>query len=182
MPATGRDEIMGETAISTYAPRREGSGSSHAPLVARILGAILLLGVGADHLYEYTAQHYSAIPTIGTLFLLNIISATVLGVLLLIPLQRLLPRRGNEAFLAVTLGGLAIAATSLAALLVSEQTTLFGFMEANYRPEIIVAIALEAGATLCLGTLFVLTLKATRPAPDRVAARLRSATPSAASR
>ena len=66
-------------------------------------------------------------------------------------------RFGRDALLVVTLSGLAIAATSLAALLVSEQTTLFGWMEPNYRPSILVAIASEAAATLCLGILFVLT-------------------------
>ena len=52
-----------------------------------------------------------------------------------------------------------VAATSLAGLLVSEQTTLFGWMEPNYRPEVLVAIASEAAAALCLGFLLVLTLK-----------------------
>ena len=128
-------------------------------LATRILGAALLLFVGADHYYEYSARHYSVVPTIGTLFLLNFISATAIGLLLLFPLERVMHRFGRGALLIVTLSGLAIAATSLAALLVSEQTTVFGWMEPNYRPEILVAIASEAAASLCLGLLLVLTLK-----------------------
>ena len=66
----------------------------------------------------------------------------------------------------VTLGGFGVAATSLAALLVSEQTRLFGWMEPNYRPEILVAIASEAAATICLGFLLLLTLKGRRFVSD----------------
>jgi len=45
--------------------------SSHALLALRVLGAILLLFVGADHFYEYSVDDYSVLPTIGALFLLN---------------------------------------------------------------------------------------------------------------
>jgi hypothetical protein len=43
------------------------------------LGAILFLFDGADHYYEYSADQYSVRPTIGTLFLLNFIFASALG-------------------------------------------------------------------------------------------------------
>jgi hypothetical protein len=46
------------------------------------------------------------------------------------------------------------------ALLVSEQSRLFGFMESNYRPAILVAIASETAAALALGLLLLLTLRA----------------------
>jgi hypothetical protein len=128
-------------------------------LATRLLGAVLLLFVGADHYYEYSVGSYSVLPTIGTLFLLNFISATAIGLLLLFPLQHILRRFGRGALLTVTLSGFGIAATSLAALLVSEQTTLFGWMEPNYRPAILVGIASEAAAALCLGFLLVLTIK-----------------------
>jgi hypothetical protein len=52
----------------------------------RILGALLLLFVGADHLYEYKADGYFVLPTSATLLLLNFISATAVGLLLLAPL------------------------------------------------------------------------------------------------
>lgn len=136
--------------------------SPNTRLVARPLGAILLLFVGADHYYEYSVDQYSVLPTIGTLFLLNFISATVVGLLLLAPLDRIFHRFGGAALEVATVSGLGIAATSFAALLVSEQTRLFGFMEQNYRPAILVAIASEAAAAVCLALLLALILGAKR--------------------
>jgi hypothetical protein len=138
------------------------SRSSHTLLVTRVLGAALLLFVGADHYYEYSVDQYSVLPTIGTLFLLNFISATVVGLLLLAPLDRISHRFGGAALKMLTVSGFGIAATSLAALLISEQTPLFGFMESNYRPAILVALASEAAAAVCLVLLLVLPLGAKR--------------------
>ncbi len=136
-------------------------------LGVRILGALLLLFVGLDHYYEYSVNSYSVVPTIGTLFLLNFISAAVVGLVLLAPLDRVSSRFGPLAHQAAALSGAGIAATSLAALLISEQTKLFGFMEFNYRPEIVIAIATEAAAAIVLGALFVLRTRRdqTRAAP-----------------
>lgn len=124
-------------------------------LALRVLGALLLLFVGADHYYGYAAENYSVLPTIGTLFLLNFVSATAIGLVLLAPLGRILPRFGGIVLQLAALSGFGIAATSLTALLVSEHTTLFGFMEVNYRPAIIVAIASEGTAAVVLALLFV---------------------------
>jgi hypothetical protein len=143
------------------------SRSSHALLALRVCGAILILFVGADHYYTYSVDDYSVLPTIGTLFLLNFISATVVGVLLLAPLERMFHRYGKLVLQLVTFSGVGIAATSLVALLVSEQTKLFGFMETNYRTAIIVAIVSEAAATLTLGLLLVLTLRGRRSVGER---------------
>jgi hypothetical protein len=121
----------------------------------RVLGALLLLFVGGDHYYEYSVDDYSVLPTIGTLFLLNFISATAIGLILLAPLDRILRRVGRIALQLAALSGFGIAGTSLIALLVSEHTKLFGFMESNYRPEIIVAIASEGAAAIFLTLLFV---------------------------
>jgi hypothetical protein len=137
--------------------------SSHARLAARVLGAILLLFVGADHYYEYSVDQYSVLPTIGALFLLNFISATAFGLLLLAPLNRLFHRFAGAALQIAAVSGFVIAATSLAALLVSEQTPLFGFMELNYRPAILVAIASEAAAAVSCALLLVLSHRAKRP-------------------
>lgn len=136
--------------------------SPHTSAVLRLLGAALLLFVGADHYYEYAARSYSVIPTIGTLFLLNFLSATIVGLVLLTPLERIFRRFGSLALALTAASGAAIAATSLIALLVSEQTKLFGFMEYNYRPEIAVAIASEAAAMLVLAALAVLTVRRAR--------------------
>src|SRR5947209_964575 len=98
-------------------------------LVVRVLAAILLIFVGADHYYEYSVDHYSVLPTIGTLFLLNFASATVIGLVLLAPLNRIFHRSDTLTVRLAALSGFGIATTSLIALLVSEHTTLFGFME-----------------------------------------------------
>jgi len=135
---------------------------SHARVAARALGAVLLLFVGADHYYEYSVGQYSVLPTIGKLFLLNFVSATVVGLFLLVPLDRISHRYGEAALNVLTVSGFGIAATSLAALLVSEQTPLFGWMEPNYRPAILVAITSEAAAAVSLALLLVLTHRAKR--------------------
>ena len=136
--------------------------SPHITVALRLVGALLLLFVGADHYYEYAVRDYSVIPTIGSLFLLNFVSATIVGVALLTPLERLPRRVAPFALTVAAASGAVIAATSLLALLVSEQTKLFGFMEYNYRPEILVAIASEAGAMLVLGALALRAARAAR--------------------
>ncbi|OAI40109.1 hypothetical protein AYO39_02045 [Actinobacteria bacterium SCGC AG-212-D09] len=133
------------------------NASPHLQTALRVLGALLLLFVGLDHYYEYSAQSYSVIPTIGTLFLLNFISATAIGVLLLAPLERITGRFGLLAVRVAAVSGFAIASSSLLALLVSEQTKLFGFMESNYRPAILVAIASEAAAAVVLALVALST-------------------------
>ena len=143
--------------------------SARMRLAVRVLGALLLLFVGLDHYYEYSARDYSVIPTIGTLFLLNFLSATAVAALLLTPLERLSRRFGARMLPLVAASGAAIAATSLVGLLVSEQTKLFGFMELNYRPEIVVALISEAAATLVLVALTWLTASAARSVADRPA-------------
>jgi hypothetical protein len=138
------------------------SKSTGARVGVRGLAALLLIFVGADHYYEYSVDHYSVLPTIGTLFLLNFISASAIGVVLLAPLSRIFHRLSGAVVELAALGGFAIAATSLVALLVSEQTKLFGFMESNYRPAIIVAIASEAAAAAVLALLLAITRTARR--------------------
>src|SRR5204862_1392609 len=74
---------------------RSTSYWSSAALAARFLGALSLLAVGAVHLQQYDYL-YSAIPTIGTLFLLNFAGAMALGLGLLAPIERLLGRLGGS--------------------------------------------------------------------------------------
>jgi hypothetical protein len=142
--------------------------SQRTLLAVRVVGALALVFVGADHFYEYSVDDYSLVPTIGPLFLLNFISATAIGLVLLAPLERLFHHAGGVVLRAAALSGAGIAATSLVALLVSEHTKLFGFMESNYRPEIVVAIASEATAAAMLALLFALTLDAGHRHPDVV--------------
>ena len=124
--------------------------------VTRAIGAIALLVVGGVHLEQYTVAHFSVIPTIGPLFLVNFIAATSLGLLLLIPIRRS-ARRGRLLFDSLAaLAGIGVAAGALAALLISEHRPLFGFMEHGYRLEIVIAIASEAVAIASLGVFLAI--------------------------
>jgi hypothetical protein len=131
---------------------------------------LLLIFVGLDHYYEYSAQSYSVLPTIGTLFLLNFISASAIGLVLLLPLERVADQAGRVALRLAAISGFGIAATSLAALLASEQTRIFGFMESNYRPEIVIAIVSEAAAAILLALLAISTTGSVRRRRPRVSA------------
>jgi hypothetical protein len=120
-------------------------------LAIRYLGAAALLGVGIDHLQQDFGASYSLIPTIGTLFALNFASAVVIAIGLLAPMERLFRRRGKLIHACFAAAGIAVAVGSLIALLVSEQTPLFGFMETGYRQAIVISIVLEVATTLLLG-------------------------------
>jgi hypothetical protein len=125
-------------------------------LVPRLLGALALLAVGAVHLQQYETL-YSAIPTIGTLFVLNFAGATAIALGLLAPLEKLLgARRGGAAVGLLALAGIGLAATSFVFLAISEQTPLFGFMEPGYDPSAILASRIaEAATVLSLGAYAV---------------------------
>jgi hypothetical protein len=119
--------------------------------VTRALGALSLLVVGGVHLEQYTVAHFSVVPTIGTLFLANFIAATGIGLILLIPIRATLSWRRLVFDALAGVSGIAVAGGALVALLVSEQTPLFGFMEYGYRREIVIALASEAVAIVSLG-------------------------------
>jgi hypothetical protein len=127
----------------------------HAPswsVVARALGALALLAVGAVHLEQYL-KLYSEVPTIGTLFVLNFAGATVIGLALLAPVERI---AGAAAVALLALAGIGLAATSFVFLLISEHTPLFGFQEPGYDPTAIAAArAGEVVAVVALGAFLI---------------------------
>ena len=128
--------------------------------IARYLGAVSILVVGAIHAQQYYDAYFSAVPTIGTLFLLSFVGAAVVGVVLFTP-ARLLGRRVGDLILALAaLGAIGIAVGTLVSLLVSEYTPLFGFMESGYRLAIVLTLLFDALTTAFLG-LFLVAL-----APD----------------
>ncbi|HEY3943911.1 MAG TPA: hypothetical protein VGL78_01690 [Solirubrobacteraceae bacterium] len=125
----------------------------------RVLGAFALLGVGAVHLQQYYAADYSAVPTIGPLFLLNGIGSGILGITLLFPIERVFKgRTGNAAVGAVALGGVTIAVGALAALFISENGGLFGFIEPGYSLPVVLAIVTEAATLLLLAPVAMISL------------------------
>lgn len=129
----------------------------------RRLGALAVLGIAAVHVYEYAAEYYSQIPIIGPLFLLNGVSAAIVGLLLLAPVERLAARRlANVALVLLALGGIGIGIGALAALLISESTPLFGFVESGYRAIIVIVMAMEVAAVLLLGAFLTVRLGSRR--------------------
>jgi hypothetical protein len=138
--------------------------------VVRYLGAAALLGVGIDHIQQYFGASYSFIPTIGTLFALNFASAVLLAAGLVAPVERIFPRVGNLILGFLAASGIGVAMGSVIALLVSEQTALFGFREYGYRQAIVISIVLEVTTALLLGAL-LLGLVRTAPMRLRVAHR-----------
>lgn len=110
-----------------------------------------------------------ATPTIGPLFLLNFIAGTALGLYFVIPVGRPAGRISLLIDAAATSAGWFVAAGALVALLVSEDTPLFGFMEHGYRFAIMFAIVSEAVAIVALTILLVdnRTSASRRPDPRR---------------
>jgi hypothetical protein len=125
-------------------------------LVLRVLGGMAVLAVGAVHLQQYV-ELYSAIPTIGTLFVLNFAGATAIGLGLLAPLERLLGGRlGAAAVGALAIAGIGLAVTAFVFLVIAEHRPLFGFMEPGYDPTAIAASrGAELAATALLGGYLV---------------------------
>jgi len=124
------------------------------PLALRVLGALSLLATGAVHLQQ-DVRLYHAIPTIGTLFVLNFAGATALALVLLAPLERL--------HVLAAAAGIALATTSFVFLLISEHTPLFGFEEPGYDPPAIAAArAAEVAAVVFLGAFLTVRVKQRR--------------------
>jgi hypothetical protein len=132
--------------------------------VALVVGAAAVLATGADHLYEYSATGFSSVPTIGTLFLLNFIAATLVGVALLLPLRRFAKRLADPLRALLALSGTGIAALSLISLWISESSSLFGFTDYGFRATIVVAIVAESIAILALTAYLALAdVRVARP-------------------
>jgi predicted lipoprotein with Yx(FWY)xxD motif len=97
-------------------------------LALRLVGAGLLIATGGIHLDLYLTG-YRTIPTIGWLFLLQIISAFALGLLVLVTSSRVVAALG-AGFALATLGG----------YLLSLWVGLFGFREVRTTVGIVTAI------------------------------------------
>jgi hypothetical protein len=134
------------------APQRSRAGLW---LAARVLGALAVLATGAVHLHLYEGL-YSHIATIGTLFLLNFLGATAIGLALLAPVERIGGRYGGVLLVLLAAAGIALAAVAFAFLLISEQTPLFGFKEPGYDPPAMAAArAAEVATVVFLGAFLV---------------------------
>jgi hypothetical protein len=125
----------------------------------RFLGALAILATGAIHLQQYIGADYRAIPTIGTLFLLNAIASAIVGIGLIAPTTRVTTRqRADAAIGLLALTAVAIAVGALVSLFISESSGLFGFHESGYREPIVVAIIAEALTIALLGPVAAVSL------------------------
>jgi hypothetical protein len=151
-------------------PTRGRSPTADRPLgwvwlAARLLGALAVLATGAIHLYEFE-HFYSQIPTIGTLFFLNFLGATTIGLGLLAPIERIAGRYGSGLPVLLAAAGITLALVAFAFLLISEQTPLFGFKEPGYDPTGIAATrTAEIVAVVFLGAFLVGRVAVKTPTP-----------------
>jgi predicted lipoprotein with Yx(FWY)xxD motif len=125
----------------------------------RGLGAGSLLATGAVHLDLYLTG-YRTIPTIGALFLLQVLSALALAIAVLLTGRRL-----------VAAAGAGFALSTLAGYLVSLRTPLFGFREARTTA----GIAAGVIETIGFAALVALAIRPSGAQPGKDAARLRHA-------
>jgi hypothetical protein len=79
------------------------------------------------------------------------LGAGLVGVLLFAPVRRLGRRVGDVILVLAALGGIGIALGTLASLLISEYTPLFGFMESGYRLAIDLTLLFDVLTTAFLG-------------------------------
>jgi predicted lipoprotein with Yx(FWY)xxD motif len=130
-------------------------GSARVGLVLRLIGAGLLVTTGAIHLDLYLTG-YRTIPTIGWLFLLQVIGAFGLGVGVFASGRRLAP-----------VAGAGLALSTLGGYLLSLRISLFGFREVRTTAGIVAGvIEMAAFAVLAELTLGSLSLRpASSPAP-----------------
>ena len=130
-----------------------GRGGARQQLALRVAGAALLAATGAIHLDLYLTS-YRNIPTIGWLFLLQVIAAFLLAAGVLVTRGPLVPAAG-AGFAVATLGG----------YLLSLWIGLFGFQEVRTTAGIVAGL-IEIAAFATLATLVLVAGRAQAgPAP-----------------
>ena len=115
--------------------------------LVRLCAALLLLAGGVVH-YDLWTSGYRYIPTIGPLFMANFIASIILGAAVAIS------RRATVAF-----AGMAFAAGSLAALILSRTVGVFGFTEAIWTTEAVQTLFSAVGAIVVLAAAVILQLR-----------------------
>lgn len=125
--------------------------------LTRSLAAVLLLAGGVVH-YNLWKSGYRHIPKIGPLFLANFVGAIALAAAVMFSRRAI-----------VTFTGIAFAAGSLAALVLSRTVGVFGFTETIWTPQAIKTLASEVGAIAALGTAMTIQLRTAHQAHRRPA-------------
>jgi hypothetical protein len=112
--------------------------------------------MAAVHVQQLEGDGFSHVPTIGPLFALNAAAGLVVA-LAVVAWRSWIP----------ALLGLGIAAGALVALYISEHGGLFGYVEAGYRPAIVIAIVSESIAVVALAAAVALMRPGSPPRPWR---------------
>ena len=133
-------------------------------VILRVVGSGLLIAIAAIHLDLYLTG-YRSIPTIGWLFLLQVISAFGLGLAVLV-----IPNRLVVASRLAAGAGAGFALATLGGYLLSVWTGLFGFKEVRTTAGIVAGL-LEVAAFVSLAAL------ALAPAPTDATADRATAAP-----
>jgi hypothetical protein len=107
-------------------------------LLARVIGALLVLAAGAIHLWLYF-DYFHRVHVVGVLFLLNAAAAAVIGTTLFL-----------SARLLVVGAGVGFAAATLAGFFVSVYNGLFGYVESLTGPWQEAAAGVEIAAIVVL--------------------------------
>ena len=141
-------------------PNQRSAPRARVPLALRLAGGGLLIATGAIHLDLYLTG-YRSIPTIGWLFLFQVIAAFVLGVAVLASAARLAAAAG-AVFSLATLGG----------YLLSLWIGLFGFKEVRTTAGIVAGVV-EVAAFATLAGLAAMPAERGRVG-GRLLARLRA--------
>ncbi|MEA2155232.1 MAG: hypothetical protein QOE11_1372 [Solirubrobacteraceae bacterium] len=118
----------------------------------RLLAVALVLVEGAIHLQQYVGP-LNAVPTIGTLFVLNAFSAAAIALVLA-------GSRGLVAMLAA-LAGLGMTLTALVSLAITRAGTLFDYSEPTLRAAVGWAAVVELAAVLALSAFLLTCRRAT---------------------
>jgi hypothetical protein len=124
--------------------------------IARYLGAVSILVVGGIHAQQYYDAYFRVVPTIGTLFLLSFIGATVVGGVLFAPVRLLGQQLGDLVLSLAALGAIGIALGTFVSLVYSEYAPLFGFMESGYRLAIVLTLVFDGLTTAFLGVFLLI--------------------------
>ena len=157
-----RRETTTGQGTGTPDPRGTHENAAHSaagwiPILLRVVGAGLLIAAGAIHLDLYVTG-YRTIPTIGWLFLLQVIVAFALGLaVLVIPGRLVVPSRIAAA------SGALFALSTLGGYLLTVWIGLFGFKEVRTTAGIAAGVV-EIVAFVVLATLALAPLPATRTA------------------
>jgi predicted lipoprotein with Yx(FWY)xxD motif len=133
-------------------------------LILRVVGSGLLIATAAIHLDLYLTG-YRTIPTIGWLFLLQVIAAFGLGLAVLV-----IPRRLVIASRLAAAAGAGFALATLGGYLLTVWIGLFGFKEVRTTAGIVAGVV-EVAAFVVLAALALAPAAAT-PAPARFPAQL----------